>query len=283
MTQGTRSLRVAISGGGLAGASLFHALVKQPHLDVHIFESASGFREAGAAVGISNQAQTALRLIGRSAVESFQRAGAVFQKGAHLVLAQGPDAGETVGRIGGDKNATGIVHRAEFLRELLAGAPAERMHVSKKVVKVEQNDDGPVNLEFSDGTTHECDVLIGADGIHSSVRKYVLGDDPAASPVPAGWWLVQVLKPYDEVAALMSKSFLDTYLNLNSPGEVGWIGDGSLIFHSPLSESKLAQFVIVSCHDEASTDWQKVVSSNEIRKKFAGWPADLSNAVDKVC
>lgn len=54
---------IAISGVGLAGASLIHALVKNPHLDVHIFESAAAFKESGAAVGIARNALAALDLI----------------------------------------------------------------------------------------------------------------------------------------------------------------------------------------------------------------------------
>ena len=281
MAQQPHRLRIAISGGGIAGASLFHALLKQAWVDVHIFESAPEFREAGAAVGLTRNAQSALGLIGQSAIQCFERAGAVPQRGAHLILAQGSDAGETVGRIGGEDNVVGIVHRADFLRELLADAPSERLHASKKLEGVDQvGEDGTITLRFADGTTHECDVLIGADGIHSRVRKIVLGDaDPAASPVPAGWWLVQVLKPYAEVEAVLSKPYFD----VENPGEVGWIGDGALIFHNILSEGKLGQFVVVvSCNsDDAPNNWQKPVAVEELRKVFAEWPSDLSEAVER--
>ena len=282
MSPESRPIRVAISGGGIAGASLFHALLKHPHLDVHIFESAVVFREAGAAVGLTQNAQSALKLIGPSAVQCFEHAGAVSQRGVHLVLAQGPNTGETVGQIGGEHNVVGIVHRAAFLRELLADAPKDRLHASKKVQEIDQiGEDGPVRLHFTDGTKHECDILVGADGIHSRVRQFILDDsDPAASPVPAGWWLVQVLKPYAEVETLLGKSHIDA----RSPGEVGWIGDGALVFHNILSEGKLAQFVIVACcdSDEQTKDWQKVVTAEEIRRIYANWPHSLGKAVEKV-
>lgn len=49
--------------------------------------------------------------------------------------------------------------------ELLTGIPEERMHVSKKLEKVDGQgaSDGPLTLHFSDRTTHECNILIGAD------------------------------------------------------------------------------------------------------------------------
>lgn len=61
------SIRVAILGEGLAGACLLHALLNHPHLDVHIFESAAEFKEAGAAIGVTLNGLDALGLIGSSA------------------------------------------------------------------------------------------------------------------------------------------------------------------------------------------------------------------------
>lgn len=280
MADSTSTLRIAICGGGLAGATLFHALLKQPSVDVHIFESAAEFKEAGAAVGLTKNAQSALALIGPSVVQSLERAGAVLQRGVQLVLAQGPDAGETVARVGGDENIVSVVHRAAFLKELLADAPPERMHTSKKLLEINQTDeDQPLTLRFSDKSEHTCDVLVGADGIHSTVRKYILGDsDPAASPVSAGWWAAMTLRPYEEVAALVGKQYMD----MMHPGEVARIGDGAVIFHNPLSEGKLAQFVAAVACDETGEQWFGMKDANEIRSVFAKWPSDLSYAIEKV-
>ncbi|KAF3071268.1 putative salicylate hydroxylase protein [Daldinia childiae] len=127
------SIRIAIVGGGAAGTSLLHALVKFPHLDVHIFESASEFKEAGMAFRIARNAQAALQLIGLSA-------GAVPMRTVRIMLAQGEGAGsvadeadETVQA----KRLTSIVHRAAVVKELLAGIPQNRMHASKKLDKVD--------------------------------------------------------------------------------------------------------------------------------------------------
>lgn len=278
--QDARPIRIAISGGGIAGASLFHALLKHDHLDVHIFESAPQFREAGAAVGLTSNAQQALGLLGASATESFKRAGAVQQTGVKLLLALGDDAGETIVSVGGGEKIVGIVHRAALLRELLADAPSNRMHASKKLEAIDELPGGPIYLHFTDGTQHECDVLIGADGIHSRVRKYILGvDDPAASPVPGGWWLAQVLKPYSQAAAFLDKPYFDK----DKPGEVGWCGNGTLIYHNILNDGELAAFVIGGvCEEGTSNEWQGTVTADEIRQAFSAWPSNLANAVDNV-
>ncbi|WP_423746562.1 hypothetical protein V5735_20060 [Haladaptatus sp. SPP-AMP-3] len=38
--------------------------------------------------------------------------------------------------------------------------------------------DGVVDMSFSDGTEETYDLIVGADGIHSAVRKMVFGDIP---------------------------------------------------------------------------------------------------------
>ncbi|KAK7749036.1 hypothetical protein SLS53_001062 [Cytospora paraplurivora] len=127
----SRSIRVAITGGGLAGARLIHALVKHARLDVHIFESAAEFRDTGAAIGLPRNALTALDLIGPPAVQSLERAGAGPMRGARFMLAQGEDAGSLLDEadfVAQGKRITSIVHRAAFLRELLADVPHERMN-----------------------------------------------------------------------------------------------------------------------------------------------------------
>jgi len=81
-----RRLRIAITGGGLAGATLANALFDQPHLDIHIFESAPEFSERGAAVGLAVNAQRALAEIIPSANELLEKAGTVPMNSTRVVI-----------------------------------------------------------------------------------------------------------------------------------------------------------------------------------------------------
>lgn len=147
-------IRIAISGGGLAGASLLRALLQYPHLDIHIFESASEFKEAGAAVGTTRNALAALDLMGL--MPCLERAGAVSMLGARMLLAEGPDKGQMVFERVRDVEDGGVdfnrvVHRASFLKELLADIPEERMHTSKKLQSFEPRGPGaddPIKLQL---------------------------------------------------------------------------------------------------------------------------------------
>lgn len=87
MTQ-TPAIKIAVIGGGLAGATLANALLKHAHLDVHVYESAPEFSERGAAVGLASDAQRALKqVVGeKEASALLDKAGAVAQASTRLCI-----------------------------------------------------------------------------------------------------------------------------------------------------------------------------------------------------
>ncbi|KAF3024777.1 hypothetical protein E8E14_007229 [Neopestalotiopsis sp. 37M] len=280
----TPPIRIAVVGGGLAGASLIHALIKFPHLDVHIFEAAKEFKEAGMAIGIARNAQAALELIGPSATRCLDQAGAVPMKGVRFMLAQGEGAGtmaDEVDEAVQGKRLTSIVHRVNFLEALLADIPRERMHASKKLQKIDRQDS--ITLTFVDGSTFDCDILIGADGIHSTVRKLVLGEnDTTASPQNSGAWFLMTLQPFDKAQASLGKDLV----NIADAREYGWAGQTAFLMHNILSSGDLVQFAIAANDKKpgsASLDeWRRNVDAEEIKSLFQDWPPHLKRAVNEL-
>lgn len=280
----TPPIRIAVVGGGLAGASLIHALIKFSHLDVHIFEAAKEFKEAGMAIGIARNAQAALELIGPSATRCLDQAGAVPMKGVRFMLAQGEGAGmmaDEVDEAVQGKRLTSIVHRVNFLEALLADIPRERMHASKKLQRIDRQDS--ITLTFIDGSTFECDILIGADGIHSTVRKLVLGEnDPTASPQNSGAWFLMTLQPFDKAQASLGKDLV----NLEDAREYGWAGQTAFLMHNILSGGDLVQFAIAANDKKAGSasldEWRRKVDAEEIKSLFQDWPPHLKRAVNEV-
>lgn len=63
------------------------------------------------------------------------------------------------------------LHRAAFQKAIISHLPATcTTHFGKRLVSYDDPASGPITLHFKDGTTAECDVLVGADGIKSAVR-----------------------------------------------------------------------------------------------------------------
>ena len=67
--------------------------------------------------------------------------------------------------------------RPEFYERMLAAIPEGVIRFDQQVDRIEQ-DERAVTLHFADGTSAEHDVLIGADGIDSLVRRTLWGDEP---------------------------------------------------------------------------------------------------------
>ena len=70
-----------------------------------------------------------------------------------------------------------IFHRGELHAVLAKAVPPERVHLAHRCVGVRQIGDR-VEAQFDNGVTATADVLIGADGIHSAVRRALLGAEP---------------------------------------------------------------------------------------------------------
>ncbi|KAF9926891.1 hypothetical protein FBU30_003612 [Linnemannia zychae] len=65
-----------------------------------------------------------------------------------------------------------LLARPELHNMLLRQIPTHKIHLSKKVLSFQQDHEG-VMIRFSDNTTTHGDVLVGADGAHSSVRQHL--------------------------------------------------------------------------------------------------------------
>jgi len=67
--------------------------------------------------------------------------------------------------------------RPELYERMLAAIPQDMLRFNQRVDRIQQ-DDRAVTLHFADGHTAEHDLLVGADGIDSLVRRALWGDAP---------------------------------------------------------------------------------------------------------
>lgn len=265
-------LRVAIIGGGLAGAAAYRGLSRHSHLRVDIFESAPAFRETGQAIGFNHNGILAIERLGlKSCLED---AGAVRLTETMTMIGSGPEKGSHLISRPMRASGTWVTQRAAFLEQLLKKGDPATMHAGKKVSTIEDIND-TIHVTFEDGSKHVCDVLLGADGLHSRTRKYVLSGDASTEPAFAGWWIVWMMKPYEEAI-----KYIGHLIDPKDPKQLMWVGDRSAIMHDLTSNGTMVQCVIVERVDEKiKPDWRKEISRDELRVLLKDWEPRLSNGM----
>jgi 2-polyprenyl-6-methoxyphenol hydroxylase-like FAD-dependent oxidoreductase len=91
----------------------------------------------------------------------------------------------------------------QLWRHLKAFFPEDRYHFGRQLVDVTQ-DDAQVTATFADGSVESADLLVGADGYRSFVRR---GIAPASEPVYAGYVAYRGLIPESEMSEAEVKFF----------------------------------------------------------------------------
>lgn len=161
-------MKVAIVGAGIGGLTLAVAL-QQKGIPVEVFEAAPAFKRVGAGIVI---ALNALQIFDRLGIaKAVQEGGMPIEQQMLTNAALKPLA---VGDNQAFHQHYGLhftaIHRANLHEILLHQLNEVPVHLGKQLKGVEEVATG-VELSFADGSTTHCDVLVGADGIHSMVRQ----------------------------------------------------------------------------------------------------------------
>jgi salicylate hydroxylase len=98
------------------------------------------------------------------------------------------------------------VHRRDILSLLAGEIGPQCAEFNKKLTSLTQFDTH-VEMHFSDSTTASAQIVIGADGIHSQVRKCMLPDGhPAASPVFANGGVYRAIIPMKDMISILGET-----------------------------------------------------------------------------
>ncbi|KAI8631620.1 hypothetical protein F5Y19DRAFT_424355 [Xylariaceae sp. FL1651] len=262
------TIRVAILGGGIAGAALLRGLLRHSHIAVDIYEARPSFREEGQAVTLTPAAEDILHKLDPSLDDCLDRADAVYSS-TEIRIASGPYAGHNVDYPALRAHRQRTVGRQKFLDELLRGTPPRMIHPNSRISSItELPNAGGLMLIFADGSQKKYDVVIGADGVHGITREFVLGaNDPALRPTHTGVWGLPIKVPLERAQAIMGPEYLDP----NRPCQSVWIGDGTLLEHDSMSDGKEVHITAYASHDEQTDDapWARLLTPDEFGAVFA--------------
>jgi FAD-dependent urate hydroxylase len=179
-----RQIRILIVGAGLAGLATARALA-HGGFSAEVIERQPGWREAGTGIYLPANATRALRALGLE--QAVSETAAVISR--QLV---NDDRGRLLVEVDLAELWNGIgsclaLRRADLHAVLLDGARDVPLRLGTEIRALREQD-GTVSVERGDGTAGEYDLVIGADGIRSTVRRLAFGGDAVARPVgQVGW------------------------------------------------------------------------------------------------
>jgi 2-polyprenyl-6-methoxyphenol hydroxylase-like FAD-dependent oxidoreductase len=173
---------VLISGAGIAGPSLAFWLTRNGYRVV-VVEIAPGIRPGGQTVDLRGAGGDVVERMG---LIDEMRAHALEQRGAAWVRADGSRRAEMpVAAFDGN----GLVSKLEILRGDLvdvlyqATKDGAEYRLNTSISEIRQGDDA-AEVTLADGTQLRADLVVGADGPHSTVRRLVFGpEDQFVKPI----------------------------------------------------------------------------------------------------
>jgi salicylate hydroxylase len=144
----------------------------------------------------------------------------------------------------------------------------DAISLGKRCVAVEQTQAEAV-IRFDDGTSASAPYVIGADGIHSNVRRILFG---LGKPVFTGCVAWRGLIPLERLPE-----------HLRRLVGTNWLGPQGFVLHYPVRRGELMNFISVVERDDWQIEsWVIAGTTQELANDFKGWHADVQTLIEAI-
>ena len=264
-------MRILIAGGGIGGLAAALSLHAAGLNDVQVFESAAEVLPIGVGVNLPPHAVRELTELGLADVLAHTGVPtaelAYYGRDGQLIWT------ETRGSAAGYHWPQYSIHRGR-LQLLLLEAVRERLgfqavHTGRRVMRFDRGAQGiTLQIKRSDGTHEQVsgDVLIGADGIRSSVRAQLF---PNEGPLPWNGWVMY-----------RGRTWAPAFLTGESMVIIG--DEVQRVVAYPISAPRadgliLTNWILTRRADYSSMDrgdWNRAANPLDLRVHVQGWTWD---------
>ncbi len=263
--------KILIAGSGLGGLAAASFLMKEGH-DVEVYERAAQLEEIGAGIQISANGMHALRALGLEA----EIAKAGVRPEAYVFRLH--DTGEVIQRFPLSDEHERLhgapytqLHRADFHALLAAKArkfKSDVVRLNRRVTGFSESPGG-VTLKFADGGAAHGDLLIGADGLKSIIRRQIAGEVPATYTGDAAW---RITVPVEK----LPKDFLEPVMSV-------FMGPGGHAVCYYIRGGTLLNFVGIVETDKVSDEsWTVKMPWETLKADFSGWHPIIQTVIDSA-
>jgi salicylate hydroxylase len=254
---------VLVVGGGIGGLSAALAL-RFEGAKVRVYEQAAELGEVGAGVGLFPNSMRILQRLG--VADSVTRRAAPINEWKMLAPGGSVVSHQVAGR-DGPISSLGM-YRPDLVAELAAGLPRGVLHTGHRCVAFRQDDRYAV-VTFDNGVSVEADVVIAADGIHSTLQRYVV--EPRR-PVFSGVVAYRGVMPAARVPGWPWPQAL-----------VNWVGQGKHFLVFPVRAGTLLNYVgFLPADEQTRESWSAPGDPAVLAAEFADWDPWLSRLVSQI-
>jgi salicylate hydroxylase len=254
-----KNLNVAVIGAGYGGAAAAKAL-SLLGADVTVYEQASHVREVGAGIGLRPATMDRFRQWG--IFDAIARVSSPSDYFEILTATCEPIMREEWPGIRdfADETRTHLIHRGDFIDALLGVLPEGMVHLGHRLERVEDRGDHAA-ITFAGGKQVTADLVVGADGIRSVVRRQLFSDKP---PVFSGEHAYRAVIPVDDAHGMVTDDNLRMY-----------IGRGTKVYLLPLRHRGQVSFDVTAlCPDST---WTPQVTKDDLLATVEGFDARIVN------